>query len=140
MYGSPRIRSKAQGVIDVFTQNALRGETIKIWGNAISTVRDYINLEDVAEAIVEISQKEFNDLRIYNVGTGIGTNLVRIIELIGKNLDKEMKCEYKESMASGINSIVLSNKKIRDEIGWKPKISLEGIQRTISTKRALLNL
>ena len=141
VYGSPRIRSKAQGVIDVFTQNALRGETIKIWGNAISTVRDYINLEDVAEAIVEISQKEFNDLRIYNVGTGIGTNLVRIIELIGKNLDKEMKCEYKESMASGINSIVLSNKKIRDEIGWKPKISLEeGIQRTISTKRALLNL
>lgn len=140
VYGSPRIRNKAQGVIDVFTQNALRGETITIWGNAISSVRDYIYLEDVAEAIADVSQKEFNDLRVYNVGTGIGTNLVQIIEMIEHKIGKEIKCEYKDSMASGINSIVLSNEKIRSEIGWQPKVTLEdGIQRTISTKRTLMN-
>ena len=141
VYGSPKIRSKAQGIIDVFIQNILRGETITIWGSAISSVRDYIYLEDVAEAIADISQTKFNNLRIYNIGTGIGTNLTQIIDLIGQKLGKEIKCEYKESMASGINSIVLSNEKIRNEIGWQPRVSLEeGIQRTISTKRILLNI
>ena len=141
VYGSPRIRSKAQGVIDVFTQNALRGEKITIWGHAKSSVRDYIHLEDVANAVVSVFQKGFNDLRVYNVGTGVGTNLVQIIDLIGKKLNQEINCEYKESMASGINSIVLSNEKIKTEIGWTPQITLEvGIQKTVNTKRVLLGL
>lgn len=141
VYGSPRIRSKAQGVIDVFTQNALRGEAITIWGNAMSSIRDYIYLDDVAKAIADISQKGFDDLRIYNIGTGIGTKLVQIIDLIEQKLGKEIKCEYKGSMASGISTIVLSNEKIRHEMGWQPKVSLEdGIQRTINIKRALLGM
>lgn len=141
VYGSPRIRSKAQGVIDVFIQNALRGEKITIWGNARSSVRDYIYLEDVAVSIADICQTDFSDLRIYNVGTGIGTNLMQIINLIEEKLGKEVQCDYKEFMASGINSIVLSNDKIANEIGWKAKVSLdEGIRRTIETKRSLLNV
>lgn len=141
VYGSPRIRNKAQGVIDVFAQNALRDETITIWGNAIDSVRDYIYLEDVAEAVVDISQKGFNELKIYNVGTGIGTNLAQIIRSLSKLLNKDIKCEYKKTMASGIDSIVLSNEKIRNEIGWKPKVSLEeGIKRTLEIKRVLLNV
>lgn len=141
VYGSPRLRSKAQGVIDVFTQNALRGEKITIWGNARSAIRDYIYLEDVAYAISDICQMDFNDYRVYNVGSGVGTSLTQIIELIGKYLGKELLCEYKETMASGINVIVLSNEKIREEVGWSPEVSLEeGIKRTIDTKRKLLNL
>lgn len=141
VYGSPQIRSKAQGVIDVFIQNALQRETITIWGNAKSAIRDYIYLEDVAKAIVDISQRDFDDLKVYNVGTGIGTNLVEIINLIDEKIEYEIRCEYKETMASGINSIVLSNEKIRKEIGWVPQVSLkEGIQKTINIKRALLGL
>lgn len=141
VYGSPRIRSKAQGVIDVFVQNALCGEDITIWGNAKSSIRDYIYLEDVADAIAEITQKGFDDLKVYNIGTGIGTNLLEIIELIGKGLNKEIKYDFKDNMASGINSIILSNNKIKKEIGWNPKVSLEeGIRKTISIKRELLGI
>ena len=141
VYGSPQLRSKAQGVIDVFSQNALRGEKITIWGNAKAAVRDYIYLEDVAHAIADVSEKSFNDYRVYNVGSGVGTSLAQIIELISKHLGKELLCECKETMASGINAIVLSNDKIKDEIGWKPEVSLEeGIKKTIDIKRQLLNL
>lgn len=141
VYGSPRLRSKAQGAIDVFTQNALRGETITIWGNAKSAVRDYIYLEDVANAIADICQADFDDYRIYNVGSGIGTSLAQIIELIGKNIGTELQCEYRETMPSGIGAIVLSNEKIITEIGWKPKVSLEeGIQKTIEIKKKLLRM
>lgn len=141
VYGSPRIRTKAQGVIDVFIQNALNGEKITIWGSAKSSIRDYIHLEDVANAIVTVYQKGVRDLRVYNIGTGVGTDLVQIINLIGKILGHEMDCEYKESMASGINSIILSNEKIKNEIGWAPHIPLEvGIRKTVDMKRILLGL
>lgn len=141
VYGSPRLRSKSQGVIDIFIQNALLGETISIWGNAKLAIRDYIYLGDVAKAIVDVSQKDFNELKVYNVGTGVGTNLAQIIELIAEILGREIRLKYRETMASGINSIVLSNDKIKKEIGWFPRVSLdEGIQKTIDIKRALLGL
>ncbi len=141
VYGSPRIRSKAQGVIDVFTQKALNGETISIWGNAQGVIRDYIYLEDVARACADIYQKEFDDFRIYNIGSGVGTDLMQIIELIKKHLDRDIQMEHKASMASGINAIVLSNDKIKKEIGWEPKVSLEdGIKKTIKAKQILLNI
>lgn len=141
VYGSPRLRSKAQGVIDVFTQNALRGETITIWGNAKTAIRDYIFLEDVANAIVNICQSGFDNYNVYNVGSGIGTSLTEIIKIIGKHIGVNLRCEYRETMASGINAIVLSNKKIYEEMGWSPQISLEeGIDRTIEIKRQILGI
>ncbi len=139
VYGSPRLRNKAQGVIDVFTQNALRGETITIWGSALTSVRDYVHLDDVARAIASVVQTRFDDYRVYNIGTGVGTNLLQIIELIEHALGQRIKCKFEESMASGLNSIVLSNEKIKREVGWTPEISLEeGIRKTISAKKALL--
>lgn len=141
VYGSPKLRSKAQGVIDVFSQNALLGEKITIWGNAKTSIRDYIYLEDVANAIVDIYQADFADCNIYNVGSGIGTSLIDIIELIEKNLGKNIQLEYKNTMASGINSIVLANDKIQKDVGWRPIVSLEeGIKKTIEIKRKLLNI
>ena len=139
VYGSPRLRSKAQGVIDVFSQNALCGEKITIWGNAKTAIRDYIYIGDVAKAIVDVYQTGFDDYNVYNIGSGIGTCLIDIIELIEKNIGKQIQIEHMDAMASGINSIVLSNEKIKSEVGWEPTVSLdEGIRMTIDLKRQLL--
>lgn len=96
-------------------------------------------MDDVAVAVAEIAQKNEKIINVYNIGTGIGTSLINIIELISKMLGQEIKCECRESMPSGINSRVLSNEKIRKNIGWQPQITLEeGIRRTVIAKRELL--
>ena len=90
-------------------------------------------------AVAEIAQKNEKIINVYNIGTGIGTSLSNIIEVISKKLGQEIKCECRESMPSGINSRVLSNEKIRKNIGWQPQITLEeGIRRTVIAKRELL--
>lgn len=139
VYGSTNYRKKAQGVIDVFIQNALLNEEICIWGNAEKSVRDYVYMEDVSNAICQALKVKREGINIYNIGTGIGTSLKEIIDIISKMLKRELKIVYKGDMASGVSAIVLSNEKIRKEIGWKPTVSLEeGIKNTIVKKQSLL--
>lgn len=139
VYGSMRFRDRPQGVVDVFIQNALKGEPIAIWGNADSVVRDYIYLEDVAHAVLQIIHKGIEDVNIYNIGTGIGTSVGRIVELIEKNMGHEIKKEYKVSEPCGVNQIILSIEKIQSETNWSPQVTLdEGIKQTIEFKKLLL--
>lgn len=141
VYGSPKYRSKAQGVVDIFIQNILQEEKVVIWGGAEKAVRDYIFLDDVSEVIVDTIQKRMEGVAIYNIGTGRGTNLFELIDIIGNTLEKEVLIDYEEGRASGINCIVLSPDKIFNEIGWRAKVSLEeGIKRTADMKRKLLNI
>ena len=141
VYGSLKIRSKAQGVVDVFVQNALLGEKITLWGNAERTIRDYVFLGDVASAVVDVLEKKPEGFTVYNVGSGIGTSLSQIIAYIEKHTGRRLQTEKKASMSSGIDTIVLSSEKIYNEIGWAFTVPIEeGIIRTIEIKKKLLDL
>ena len=139
VYGSMQFRDRPQGVVDVFIQNALKGEPITIWGNANAAIRDYIYLEDVARAVTQILCKGINGVSIYNIGTGIGTSVGRVIELIEKNIGYEIKKEFKAFEPSGVDQIILSIDKVQNEIDWGPRVMLEeGIRQTIAFKKQLL--
>lgn len=138
VYGSGRLRKRPQGVIDVFIQNALEGKPITIWGSASSAVRDYVHLEDVANAVDMIIDAELSGVNTYNIGTGIGTSVAQIVEMIEETLQCKVIREYKADSASGIDCIILSNEKIKSEIGWLPQINLaEGIKKTVALKKAI---
>ena len=139
VYGSDRLRDKPQGVIDVFIQAALKDESLKIWGDATHSIRDYIYLEDAAKAIVSSSMKELCGLNIFNVGTGKGTSVKKIISEIENNLGHNLRLERYPQKASGVSSIVLDSTRIQQVCNWRPEISIEeGIKRTIESKRKVL--
>lgn len=139
VYGSSRFRDKPQGVIDVFIQNAISGKQITVWGNAESAVRDYIYIEDVAKAIVCASKRKKDGVSVYNIGSGIGTSVKDIIEMIEEQLDRKLDVEYKSELSSGISRIVLSSEKIKQEIGWEPTMDIRnGIAKTIADKVLLI--
>lgn len=139
VYGSQRYRDKAQGVIDVFIQNAIMGDAINVWGNAERAIRDYVHLDDVAYAVKMVLTKGIEGVNTYNIGTGRGTSLAELITMIESFWGKKLDVVYNGKMSSGLNSIVLSAEKIYKEIGWRPKVCLEeGIQRTIEEKNILL--
>lgn len=140
VYGSDRMRDKPQGVIDVFVQAALKNEPLKIWGDASSSIRDYIFLEDAARAIVMSSMMELKGLNVFNVGTGKGTSVQMIIYEIEKNVEHALRIERYPQKTSGVSSIVLNSKKIQTVSGWQPEISVEeGIKRTIEAKKKILS-
>ncbi len=139
VYGSPLFRDKQQGVVDVFIQNVLDEKPITIWGNASSVVRDYVFLDDVANAIEMAARQDYQGVNVFNVGTGVGTTTLDIIECLCNKLDEKPIINYDPSTSSGINRIVLDIGKIQKAIGWKPRYDLsKGITETIEMKRDLM--
>lgn len=140
VYGSQLYRKVQQGVIDVFIQSALQGEPIKIWGDANKSIRDYIYLDEAAEAIVECSLKEIDGYQVFNLGTGVGISVEEIIRKIEKQLGRPLEKEYYPEKSSGVSYIVLDCSRIERMIGWKPKVDIDtGIALTIQAKKKLLN-
>ncbi len=137
VYGTPMIRTKAQGVIDVFIQKALMGEKITIWGNAMNDVRDYIFVDDFAEAVAKVAEIEANGVEILNLSSEEETTLGQIVDVIKKDLETEITTtESDNQSAAAISRMVLDNSKIRARIDWKPQHTIEtGIQETIRRKK-----
>lgn len=137
VYGSPLARTTTQGVIEVFVQKALRGETATIWGNALTNVRDYIFMDDFAEAVAKIGENKSEGVEIYNLSSGIGTTLEEIIEAINKSCEKPLKVKHiQNDAAASIRRIVLDMTKFKEKTGWEPKYDIEaGIAETIKRKQ-----
>lgn len=137
VYGSPLTRTTTQGVIEVFVQKALRGETAIVWGDALSNVRDYIFMDDFSDAVVKIGEHESVGVEIYNLGSGIGTNLNEIIQAINRHIAEPLKVEYvKNDATSAIKRIVLDMDKFKTKTGWEPRYDINGgIAETIKRKQ-----
>jgi len=138
VYGSSMYRDKPQGVIDVFVQNAISDKPIHVWGNADSVIRDYIYIDDVADAIVNSVNIKREGVITYNVGTGVGTSVKEIIEMIENLLNKSLTIINEPEISSGINKIVLNTRKIKNEIGWSSELNIrKGIELTILRKKGI---
>lgn len=139
VYGSPLYRNRQQGVIDVFIQKALEGTPVTIWGNAEDVVRDYIFLDDVADAIEAVAEENKDGVQVFNVGSGVGITLHEVISCINTLLDCPMQVTYDNSIKNEVERIVLCIDKIRKNTGWKPKHDLSsGIKETFRRKKELL--
>ena len=105
-------------------------------------------VEDVAEAIVKILEKCKEKSAVYNVGSGRLTSVVRVANLVTKEyystrlanshghirkapMRNKMKLLKEPKKTEGFYADI---SKIKKEIGWMPKVSIEeGVRRTIKT-------
>lgn len=136
LYGSRQNREKMQGAIDLIIQNGLDGKPFFLWNNAEESIRDYVFLEDVANAFY-LCLLKYHDggFRVFNVGTGIGTSLKNVIDVVEKELSKKIEIVYKQDSYQGVNKVVLDVEKIKECVGWEPKTTItEGIKKTILLK------
>lgn len=140
VYGSKLKRDKPQGVIDILIQKALLHEPFIVWNNALSSKRDFLFMEDFAEAVfLAASNYNHGQLRVFNVGSGSTHSLKHIINLVEKETSEELSLVHDKAKESGVTQIILSIEKIEKCIGWYPKTTLEeGIKKTIALKKELL--
>jgi UDP-glucose 4-epimerase len=123
-YGESQYTGRPQGAVGVFLHKIMRGEEISIWGDG-SVVRDYIYEEDVAIAVGAVLDSPQMPSAIYNVGTGTGTNLNKILEIIGRVSGLKYSVSYDPSRKFDVPYNVLDISKITSETGWTPRYSLE---------------
>jgi len=128
-YGERQRTDASQGVIAVFLAKALRGDALEIWGDG-SVVRDYIHIADVTRALLAAASCHAED-RVLNIGSGQGTSLNEIIDVIGRVTGKEVARTYLKARSFDVPASVLCIDRAAKALGWHPEVPLvEGIKRT----------
>ncbi|MEK4199796.1 NAD-dependent epimerase/dehydratase family protein [Cytobacillus sp. FSL K6-0265] len=115
VYG-PRQTPKGEGgVIAVFLEKILAGETLNIHGNGEQT-RDFIFVDDIVLANVSASKQVTNDT--FHVSTGLKTSVNQIIEKLSHIHNKPIKKQYVTGRQGDIKDSCLSPEKIKQKLNW----------------------
>jgi len=118
-------------LIPVIILKALRDEPVPVYGDG-SNVREWLYVEDCAEAIFKILQNG-KPGEIYNVGSGIEKKNIEVVKAILSLLGKpESLIQFVKDRPGHDYRYSLSTEKIKRELGWKAKTGFEeGIENTV---------
>lgn len=125
------------GAVTTFTFKALKDEVITVYGDG-SVIRDYIFIDDAVDAILKIANTSLDE-KIFNLGSGRGTSLMEVLNIIKKVTGKELKIEFKEGRQADVPINYLDMSRYERTFGKKQLISLEeGIQKTAAFLEGLI--
>jgi len=102
----------------------------------ITGIRDYCYIDDLVQAIKNILCTDLTGFKIYNVGSGIGTNSKQLAEMIQSIMKASGKISEHESSdrpkKADINCLIANIDKAKTELKWEPVTPLfEGLKTTI---------
>ncbi|MDP9562452.1 MULTISPECIES: NAD-dependent epimerase/dehydratase family protein [Agrobacterium] len=124
-YGPYQGNLGVQGIIGTYLNLALKHQPIEIWGDG-STIRDYIHVKDLASLCVAALQSD--KIGIYNGGSGTGTSVLHIAEVVQEITGNPIPIIYKPHRSLDVPVSVLDVERAKMDFDWNPKIGLrEGI-------------
>ena len=101
-----------------------------VWGNG-EDVRDFIYVDDFVDACKTI-MKKVDKYSIWNVGSGVGTQVIDIVKLCQELENNNNEISYNRWAPTMIPIRLLDVSKIKNELGWEAKTSLrDGLEKTI---------
>ena len=131
--------SPYSGVISIFIERTLRylnGEetTIDIFGDGKQT-RDFIYVKDVVNALLLSEKSEESNGKVYNVGTGKETSLLKLLAILEKIAGKIPPIRFLSPREGDIKRSVADITKIKN-LGYKLTFSLrKGLLKTFNWEK-----
>ena len=108
------------------------GKVFEMYGDDYDTkdgtcVRDYINIEDLANAHLQALTylKNGGKTNYFNLGTNDGNTVKEVFSTCEKVVGKAISVEVKPRREGDPASLVANNEKARKVLNWEPKKSLE---------------
>lgn len=136
-FGERQRVETAQGAVGVFLHKALTGTPIEVWGDGTVT-RDYIYISDVADAFAH-AVTYTGPKNVFNIGSGIGTSLNELLELIENVIGRSVHRTYLPGRPFDVPVSVLSNDLARQQLGWTSRVSIQaGIAKTAKWMEEIL--
>jgi GDP-L-fucose synthase len=111
--------------------------SIEVWGTG-KPIREFIYVEDCADAIVLAAEK-YNDAAVpMNIGTGIGTSIRELVETINAVTGYKGKLDWNADKPDGALKKVLDVTRMKQALdGWVPPTDLKsGLSKTIAWYRS----
>jgi len=128
VYG-PRQDSKGEaGVVAIFAGAMLEGKPTKITGDG-KQIRDFTFVGDVARA--NLLALESSAVGIFNVGTGVPTDVNRVHATLTEIIGYPREAEYIPRPMGEVLATYLDSSKAKTVLGWEPKVSLHAGLRQV---------
>lgn len=119
IYGKEmNINKENPSVLMAFFKKINNNEAISIFGDGKQT-RDFVNVLDVCQAVEKSIEKDFDQNKIFNVGTGKETEILSVVQKL-KEIIPEMKVEFKPENPYEIKKSCADISKIQKELDYKP--------------------
>ena len=132
----PRQTGRYGMVIPNFVQQALTGQDITVYGDGTQT-RCFTHVSDVIEALIAIAEHPQAVGEVYNIGSDHEISMLELADRI-KNLTGSASnivfVPYDQAYEAGFEDMmrrVPDISKIRQFIGYKPKVDLDGLLTSI---------
>jgi len=122
-YGPKQTLTPYVGVITIFIQKLLKRQDIPIFGDGMQ-VRDFINVDDVAEATI-LTMDYAGTSDIFNVGSGTGTDINSLVQILKKSMNISTKLRYLQRQPGEPSDSIADITMAKNELGFEPRWSLE---------------
>lgn len=129
-------RQRPDMAIHKFTRWIDRDEPIKIFGDG-SAQRDFTYIDDIIDGINE-SMRRCEGYEIYNLGESKVIQLMDLISVIEKTLDKKAKIEFYPPQPGDVAITYADISKAKRKLDYDPSFDIhEGIRRFVSWYREM---
>jgi UDP-glucose 4-epimerase len=121
-------------LLPYITQTAIGiRKELKVFGNNYNTpdgtcIRDYININDLANAHVVALEYLFNqnvEYDVFNLGTGKGSSVLEVISAFEKSCNISLNYSFAPPRNGDVEKVWANPAKAKKILNWKAKISLE---------------
>ena len=126
-YGAGQRVQSGVGAVTAFANSISIGEPIVIYGDG-DNVRDFVAINYVADAFYNAAQWKFSQAisPVFNIGSGRGLTLNRVIEIISTALNKRPNIEYRSSRLFDVRCNYLDITKAMNTLGYSAPTNPEG--------------
>jgi len=111
-------------------QAKLRGDaSFAVWGDGTPR-REFLHVDDLAQACLFLITLSHQDLDIINIGYGDDVTIIELAHLIKELIGYTGEIVFDKTKPNGMPKKLLDSRKINN-LGWRPEITLtEGIKKT----------
>lgn len=128
-YGPGQSLVGRQGFIAIAIGKLLAGEPVPVRG-ASGTIRDFIYIADVCDALVAAAEADAPP-PVINIGTGKGQTLTEVLELLGAQVGRPVETVDAPLRRTDIPESVLDISLARRSLGFEPRVGMrEGLALT----------
>ncbi|MFN7055087.1 NAD-dependent epimerase/dehydratase family protein [Hyphomonas sp.] len=135
-FGPGQRLNRGQGLVPAILSRVRAGEPVDILDEG-RAVRDYLYIDDAVEAMILGGQHPALVNETVNVGTGKGTSVMEVVQLIERELGQAIPKRFAAGRAADVAVSTLDASRLTRLIGWSPRFTLEeGLKACIAAELA----
>jgi UDP-glucose 4-epimerase len=117
-----------QGIVSIALRAARDRTLIDLYGGG-AQVRDYVDADDVADAVLAACLDRHHADQIWNVGSGIGRSVAEMIRLVEEVTGRSVPIRHLPARPIDVAAVVLDCSRIRRDLNW---VAGQPIEATIA--------